>query len=271
MLMHRHARIIALLALTLGIVSGCSSTSAPKTTVPSETLNQALHTVLPATVTVPSNVDTTASLLFTLHVSPVKAAGAAFETGGQLVDAGNVWIRTVSVATLDSVQLTETIAATGGRMITVYGALLGVPATSHDLPFDGTKYHVFHVAGSTSISAFIDSIKSVHDIDVTAPAENAVIPRSGGLTVTWGDAGADTAVKVVATVIAGTDSTLRAAADVVADPAATLQIPSTRLNLLPNGAARLAIARFRLTYSIEGTHVIGMICETVEVRDITLN
>lgn len=269
--MHRTARLIAPVALMLGFVWGCGgSSTAPPAAPSSETLTQALKTVLPATVTVPSNVDTTASLLFTLHIVPAKAAGAAFETGGQLVDAGNAWIRTVSVATLDSVQLTETIAATGGRMITVYGALLGAPG-SHDLPFDGSKFHVFHVAGSAAISAFIDSVKSVDDLDITAPSEGAAIPKSGGLTVTWSDGGADTAVKVAATVIAGTDSTLRAAADVVSDPAGTLQIPAGRLNLLPNGPARLAIARYRLTYSVEGTHAVGMVCETVEVRNVTLN
>jgi hypothetical protein len=270
--MHGNLRNIALLALTITMLSGCgSSSTSPPATLPSETLNQALKAVLPATVTVPSNVDTTASLLFTLHIAPAKAAGAVFETGGQLVDAGNVWIRTVSVAALDSVQLTETIAATGGHIITVYGALLGVPPTSHDIAFDGIKHHVFHVAGSTAISAFADSIQSVDDLTVTAPSEGMLISKAAGLGVTWSNAGADTAVKVVATVIAGSDSTLRAAADVVADPAGTLNIPAARMNRLPNGAARLAIARYRLTYSIEGARVIGMICETVEVRNLTLN
>src|SRR5262249_21262800 len=159
------------------------------------------------TVSVPADIDTTASLLFSLHMyGPLKGAGAAFMSGGGLVSAGNVSIR----ASGAYVMMTQASGIAGGHSYVVYGTMVGVPAATINIPFDGVAFHVYNVASSASIPAFIDSVQSVADLDVTAPTEGATVTRASGLTVTW-TAGADAAVKVAATVIANSDTTLRAA------------------------------------------------------------
>lgn len=264
---------ISLAILLLLIQSGCGSSgpTAPPAPVTSLTLRQVLNAVTPAAVHVPANIDTTASLLFSLHLyAPLKGAGAAFENGG-LVSAGNVWIRTMNGAALDSTALVQASGIAAGHSYVVYGTMGGTPAVTINIPFDGVAFHVFDVAGSASIPAFIDSIQSVHDIDVTAPIEGAAVTRASGLPVTWGDAGADAAVKVAATVIANSDTTLKAAAAAVDDPTAGLTIPAAALTKLPAGGAKLAVTRYRLVYKSESGHPTGFVCETIEVRNLTLN
>ena len=135
----------------LSLLSGCGGKSGPTTptgSVPTLTLRQTLEASVPSTVTVPSNLDTTASLLLTLHLGgPVKGAAAAF-MNGMLVDAGKVWIRAFQISgALDSVELTETSGVISGHAIVVYGT----PVPTLNIPFDGDAYHVFRVAGSTAI------------------------------------------------------------------------------------------------------------------------
>ncbi|MBI1799972.1 MAG: hypothetical protein HYR73_09860 [Candidatus Eisenbacteria bacterium] len=255
--------------------SGCgkSGSTAPPAAPASLTLNQALHAALPATITVPENLDTTASVLVTLHFPEgLKGAGAAFESGGQLVEAGAVWIRTTKLVGggLDSVQFARTVTSSGGHTLIIYSTLATAPPSVVNIPFDGITFHVFRVTGSTSIPAFVDSVRSVDDLNLTAPAEADSVTRSAGLTVSWSDAGSDPTVMVGATVIAGSDSTLRAASDAASDPTGTLLVPAARLMALPAGAARVAVARYRLVYQPEGSLSIGFVCESVEVRNVTL-
>jgi len=260
--------VLPLLVLSSGCGSSGGNPTAPGTPT-SFTLRQMMTAAVPATVTVPSDIDTTASLLFTLHVyGPLKGAGAAFISGGQLADAGNVWIRESGGAFK---LLTKSAGVIGVHSYVVYATLAGASPATINIPFDGTAYHVFQVDGSSAIPAFVDSVQSVDDLDVSAPVPGAMVTRASGLQVNWSDPGGDANVKVAATVIANADTTLKAAAAVVGDPAGTVTIPAIELNRLPAGGARLAVARYRMVYKVAGTHLTGFICETLEVRDLTLN
>ena len=276
----RHSSILprftlGILPLVCFVAAGCSSNSgstAPPANPPSLSLNQALARAVPSTVTVPTEIDTTASLLFTIHFDgALKGAGAAFLNGSQLVDAGNVWTRTLNAAVLDSVQLTEVSGVVSGHQLIVYGSMASIPPMMVNIPFDGSTYHVFHVAGSASVAAFIDSMKSVHDLHVNSPAADTTRSRSSDFTVHWDDAGGDAGVKVVATVISGADTTLKAAATMALDSDGAATIPTAALMRLPAGAAKLAIARYRLVYKLIGVRMTGFLCETVVVRNLTLN
>jgi hypothetical protein len=200
----------------------------------------------------------------------LRGAGAAFISGGKLVDAGNAWIRAKSGGgQLDSVQLAKSMNPSG--TLIVYSTISGMPPPDVNIPFDGNTYHVFSVSGSAAMIAFIDSVQSVDDLVVTGPSEGLHVPRNIPLTVTWSNGGADGAVKVTATVIANSDTTLKAAGAVVPDPNGSLQIPAAALGHLPPGGARLSIARYRLIYWIRGATTTGLLCESVEVRNISLD
>ncbi|HTM58065.1 MAG TPA: hypothetical protein VL123_06590 [Candidatus Udaeobacter sp.] len=264
------ATTAAALLISLISVAGCGSsggTTGP-ITPPTLSLRQALNAALPATVYLPVELDTTASILVTLHMNGIKGAGAAFINGTSLVDGGNVWIRTLNAGAVDSVQLAKTVAGSGTLII--YSTLTGSPPPTVNIAFDGTSYHVFRVSGAGTIGGFVDSVKSVDDIDVSAPADNATLPRSGGLTVTWSDAGADANVKVAVKVVAANDSTKQTAATVVPDPDGTAVIPAAQLNTLPPGGAKLAVSRYRLAYKTDGGHNTGFACETITVLNLTL-
>jgi hypothetical protein len=263
-----HSSLLALVLLALLPLGGCGGKSSPTAPGPIQTLSlrQALDAALPSIVPVPVNLDTTASVLVTLHVPGLKGAGAAFVNNGQLVDAGGVWIHSAAV---DSVQLAKTVAGSGTLII--YSTLTGAPPPNVNIAFDGLAYHVFRVGGSISVPAFADSVKSVDDLNVSAPLDNATVPGSGALTVTWSDAGTDTSVKVVATVIANSDTTRKAAAAAVPDPDGTVQIPAVAMMHLPPGPARLSVARYRLVYKTAGGRNTGFACETIDVRNLILN
>ena len=261
---------VAALLTSMFFTAGCGKSDGPTTpiTPPTLSLRQALNAALPATVYLPAELDTTASILVTLHLNGFKGAGAAFVSGTHLVDGGNVWIRTLDAGVVDSLQLSKTVA--GGGALIVYSTLLGAPPISANIAFDGVSYHVFHVSGAGTIGAFIDSVQSVDDIEVSSPADNATLPRSGGLTVNWSDAGADANVKVAVMVVAALDSTKRTAATVVPDPDGTAFIPAAQLSALPPGGAKLAVCRYRLVYKNAGGHNTGFACETVTVLNLTL-
>ena len=270
---------VALVLVPL-IVTGCSSgggPTAPPAPAPTLTLRQALNASLPATVTVPANLDTTASLLVTLHMpDDLKAAGAVFLSGGRLVDAGSVWIHTFKVSgEIDSVQLMQTSATVGGNALLLYSTLAGTPGGPPPPPvriaFDGIANHVFRVVGSIVVTGFVDSVQSVDDLNVSAPAAAAAVPRSSPLTVSWSDPGSDASVKVSATVISDADTTNKSAFAVVDDPTGTAVIPAVLLGGLPAGSARLAVTRYRLVYKIAGGKSVGFACESIDVRAITLN
>ncbi len=264
-------------ALALALGTGCGKSggpAAPYVPPPSLTLMQALNAALPATVPIPAGLDTTASLMATLHLPiGLKSADAAFIQSNRLVDAGIVWTRTLKPASgaLDSVQLTKTASALGGSAFLIYTSSLGAAPTDLNVHFDGVMYHVFDVGGSATVPAFIDSVQSVKDLSLTAPNEADVVTRANGLNVTWSDGGTDASVWVVATVIANSDTTLRASAAAVADPAGTLNIPGYAFVRMPAGAARVAVARFRLAYHMIGAIKVGLLCESATVRSLTLN
>jgi hypothetical protein len=273
------APVLPLAALVLGALAafsaGCgkSTSSVTPGTAASLTLRQALNTALPATVFVPANVDTTASLMVTLHLAGgLRGAGAAFMNGPQLWNVGNVWVRTTKLlvpAQLDSVLLAITNGTFGGNSLVLYSTIGGTSPADLRIPFDGAAYHVFHVSGAAPFSAFIDSVQSVADVNVESPADGDSVTRAGGLTVTWAGP-TDAGVFVTATVIASTDSTVRAAATAVADPAQTAQVPAGQLTHLPAGAARVAVARYRLVYKTDGTQSVGFVTESITVKSVIL-
>jgi hypothetical protein len=261
---------IGLFALLIASGCGKSSPTGPNGVIPTLSLRQALNAALPAIVPVPANLDTTASVLVTLHVpGGLKGAGAAFLNNGSLVSAGNVWIRTFTGGALDSVQLAQTVAGAGTLII--YSTLTGAPPPVVNIPFDGNAYHVFRVSGSTAIPAFVDSAKSVDDLNLASPLADTTITRSTGLTVSWSDGGSDPTVKVAVTVIANSDSTLKASAALALDSDGSAQVSAAALGHLPPGGARLSVARYRLVYKVAGGRNTGFGCETVEVKNLTLN
>ena len=258
--------------LALLIASGCGKSSSPTGPITPRTLSlrQALNAALPATVPVPANLDTTASVLVTLHLpGGFKGAGAAFLNNGSLVSAGNVWIRTFNAGALDSVQLAQTVA--GGGTLIIYSTLTGAPPPTVNIAFDGIAYHAFRVGGAGAIAAFVDSAQSVDDINLASPAVDTTITRSSGLTVAWSDGGSDPTVKVAVTVVANSDTTLRASAALAVDSDGTAQVSAAALGALPPGGAKLSVARYRLVYKMAGGRNTGFACETIEVRNLTLN
>jgi len=260
----------AALAVALPLAScGKSSKSTAPVVTPSVSLGAAIRLLVPATFAVPANLDTTGSLLVTTSVDDTKAALSAFVSGGGLTSAGNVYLRTIN-GPPDSLQLTQLAGITNGLSYVVYYSVPYV-AEGIKIPFDGNGYHVWNVKGSSTISAFIDSVQSVDDVDLTAPAASANVPRASDLTVSWSDGGVAADVFVGAAVISSADTTRHVAAAAVLSSAGSLIVPTAKLAALPAGAATLAVARYRLAFRSENGHPTSFLVEAVVRRPITLN
>lgn len=241
----RHA-LLALPALLVALAlascgsDGGSPVGPPPTPPAPINLVRLLQSILPDGYPLPTDIDTTASLLVALQTPTGQLAAAGFISGGTSVNAGTVSVRALEGAVFDSSTLSVLSLPFEGRLVNLYVAI--PPPT---LPFDGITQHVWKASGAPQFPAFTDSVRSVEPADVTAPAPGAVVTRASGMAVTWSDAGADPAVQVVASVRSEVDTT-RFALAAAADPAGTLTIPAGSLGGLPAGAARVTVARARL-------------------------
>jgi len=264
---------VAVAALALLALASCgkSSKSTAPVVPPSLTLGQAVRSFVPISFVTPANLDTTASLLVTTSLDGNKSGIAAFVSGGRLVDAGQVSLRTLKggVSDPDSTILVKLAGTIQGSTYVAY-ASVPYAAEGIKIPFDGVLSHVWNVRGSSAIPAFLDSVQSVKDVDVTAPAEDANVPRASDLTVSWSDAGSAADVFVGAVVIASSDTTKHVAGNAALSSAGSLIVPTARLALLPAGNATLAISRFRLIYKTLGGHPTGFLVEAVKRHSIVL-
>src|SRR5262249_38752177 len=134
-----------------------------------------------------------------------------------------------------------------------------------------TGYHVWDVKGSTTIATFIDSVQSVSNVTLTAPAPSALVSRASDLTVSWSNGGSAPDVYVGAAVISSADTTRHVAAAAVLSSAGSAIVPTASLSALAAGGATLAVARYRLVLKSEGGHPTSLLTEAVVRRAITLN
>ena len=268
-------RIPRVMTATLALLAlgscGKSSKSTAPVVPPSLTLGAAVRLFVPPSFTTPAGLDTTASLLATTSLDGSRTGLAVFVSGARLVDAGQVYLRTLKagVSDPDSILLVKLAGTLQGS---TYVGYVTSPYTTEGIkiPFDGALSHVWNVKGSSAIPAFIDSVQSVTDVTVTAPIDNASVPRSSDLMVTWSDAGSASDVYVGAVVIASSDTTRHVAGNVMLSSAGSLAVPTARLALLPAGNATLAISRFRLVYKTLGGHPTGFLVEAVKRHPIVL-
>jgi hypothetical protein len=270
---HHHFRIAALAILTLSLAScGKSSKSTAPVVTESVTLGAAMRAFVPASFTIPAGLDTTASLLITSRLDGSKAGIAVFVANQQLVDAGQVYLRTQKLVPSDpdSILLVRLSGSLQGK---TYVAYITSPYTAEGIkiPFDGVLSHVWRVKGSSSISAFCDSAQSVTDVAVTAPTlPGANVPRAADLIVTWSDGGSASDVFVGAAVISAADTTKHVSGNIALSSAGTLTVPTANLGLLAAGNATLAISRFRLVYKTFGGHPTGFLVESCQRYSIVL-
>ncbi len=242
--------VAALAVLTLASC-GKSSKSTTPVVLPSLTLGAAIRLFVPASFTTPAGLDTTASLLVTTTLDGSKSGLAVFVSGGRLVDAGQVYLRTLKAGASDpdSILLVKLAGTLQGS---TYVGYVSSPYTTEGIkiPFDGVLSHVWNVKGSSAIPALIDSVKSVTDVTVTAPIDGANVSRAADLTVSWSGPGSESDVFVGAVVIASSDTTKHVAGNIVLSSAGSLIVPTARLAALPAGNATLAVSRYRLIYKI---------------------
>lgn len=275
----KFASALAPLALAFAL-HGCGGSSGGGPTAPGSgppvgtvaDLSRMVSGAFVAGSVLPTNADTTASLLGTMNVDGLRAAAALFisPTSG-LQDAGTVTTRTGLVLPGSETALDKAQLTVSGFVQTVYSTLASHPL-GVVLPFDGTSRHKFTVSGSSAVAAFSDSVTSVTLPVVTAPAPAASVSRAADLAVTWSDAGADTTVYCLAAVQSFADSTKFAIGALTLDTAGSCTIPTARLSLLPAGNARLSLARFRLVHhSIAGGRKVDLVSEAATTRSLTLN
>lgn len=221
----------------------------------------------------PSNLDTTANILAGINVDGFSGSVALFPilSSGFLTlsDAGTVTVRTglgpaKSLTALDKLQLN--VAAT---IHTVYTTLISHPLDLA-LAFDGTTYHAFTTSGTGAVPAMSDSVKSVTLPTISAPTLGANVSRAADLSVTWSDAGTDSTVYIMAFVGSDVDTTKFAAAALSRDQNGSVTVPSSQLSLMPNGAARLLLVRFRLVRRDLAGRNIDLISEAVRRRAVVL-
>ncbi|MFN8587609.1 MAG: hypothetical protein U0704_07370 [Candidatus Eisenbacteria bacterium] len=226
----------------------------------------------PAGAVTASNVPGNVSLLATFEVSGLRSAFGLFTDGLFFVDAGTVQVRAHAPIGGASVQKTldKLSMLVGASPWYLYTSLPSNPL-GVNLAFDGTEHHVFSVSGSGSVAAFTDSVRSVAHPAVTAPANGAAVSRAADLAVSWSDAGSDTTVYVRALLASQVDSSKVAFSELVRDVAGTTTVPASWLAVLPAGSARLSVARWRVAYHGTGTSRTALVCETVELRTLTLN
>lgn len=219
---------------------------------------------------IPTTLVASAHLLATLEVGDVRAAFAFFQQAGVFVDAGTVRLgRQRPIAWIGPDTLVRQSVPVNGTPFYAYSTVPALP----DMPslvFDGSRYHLFHVTGSTNVPAFEDSVLSVSRPTVTAPASASTVLLTDSLVVTWSDAGSDTTVYVLCGLRSQVDSTKAVTARLVRDADGRTSFTSARLGTLAAGPATLAVARFRLVHDVVGGEQVDVLCESSEVRTLTL-
>ncbi len=267
---------LALLATLAGCGGGGSGDAPTGPVLPPSGTAQDLANMISgsfvAGAVLPTNVDTTASLLATMNVNGLRAGLVLLlsPTTG-LQDGGAISLRTGLAGSTSETALDKLQLRVSGLIQTVYTTLPSHPL-GVVLPFDATTHHRFTVPGGTGVTAFEDSVLSVTLPAIASPAASATVSRAADLVVSWSNAGADTTVYCLALVRSQVDTTMGAISALVRDPDAQTTITTARLSTLPAGAARLALARFRLVHhSVAGGRKADLVSEAVETRSITLN
>ncbi len=267
-----------MLAGGLVLLGGCGKSPTTPTTpgVPTGTiteLNAMIERAYPSGSELPSTLDTTANILAGINVDGVRGAVAAFpvRSGGFLTlsDAGAVTVRTGLGATKTATAFDKLQLNVAGTIQTIYTTLVSHPLDLA-LAFDGTTYHAFTVSGTATVPALTDSVKSVLLPNLSAPASGAAVSRASDLLVSWSDAGTDSTVYMMVFVGSQVDTTKYAAAALVRDLAGSALVPTVQLSLLPNGAARMTVVRFRLVRRDLGGRKLDMISETARRRGLVL-
>ncbi len=267
-----------LLAGVVAALVGCgkSPTTPTQPAIPTGTFNDLTAMIsrsYPSGGQLPTNLDTTANILAGINVEGRAGAVALFPILSSgfvtLSDAGTVTVRTglgpaKSLTVLDRLQLN--VAAT---IHTVYTTLLSHPFDLA-LAFDGTTSHAFTTSGTSAVPAMNDSVKSVTLPTISAPSPGANVSRAADLTVSWGDAGTDSTVYIMAFVGSQVDTTQFAAAALTRDSNGSLNVPSVQLALMPNGNAELLLVRFRLVRRALAGRKIDLISEAVRRRSVVL-
>lgn len=274
--MKRVMRVLGAALLVASAAWGCASKGSVPTepTVPLGTSQDLLRLIDQSFVSgaiVPTNVDTSAvSFLYSLQVDSRAGASAIFtqpSTVPVLLDAGDV---TVSPVALGSVTLSKYQLNVTGFVQSVYTTFISRPA-GITLDFDGKATHEFTVSGTSAVSGFRDSVRSVSAPAITAPAVAALVDSSSALTVSWSlMSNGDSTVYVIAELQSQVDTTAYAAAVIARDEDGTAQIPQARLAPLPSGPARLSVARYRLRPKLVGTRKTVLVCEAVTTRAVTM-
>ncbi|MEO7867536.1 MAG: hypothetical protein ABIU54_07845, partial [Candidatus Eisenbacteria bacterium] len=250
----RRWRVVAGLLGVVGVIVGCGKSPTTPTTpgVPTGTiadLTAMISRAYPAGSQLPSTLDTTANILAGINVDGLRASVAVFPvlSGGFLIlsDAGVVTVRTGLGSTKTATAFDKLQLNVNGTIQTVFTTLVSHPLDLA-LAFDGSTYHSFTVSGTAAVPALVDSVKSVSLPALSAPSAGASVSRSTSLPVSWSDAGADTTVYMMVFVGSQVDTSKYAVAPLVRDLAGSASVPTAQLSLLPNGAARMTVVRFRL-------------------------
>lgn len=268
--------LLAALAALLAALAGCSGKRTPVTPVipgppAGSDYARILAAKMPSTFVLPSNVDTSATLLFSTDIDGSELAGALFRNGAHLVNAGQVFVRkSLAGAVADSTELDTLYFTFGGAPRTIYTTQKANPF-GLDLPFDGATRHIFGVEGSGAFPALIDSIVSVRDAFITEPVLHGFYPKSQDLTISWSNPGTDTTVYVTASIAMIPDTTTRLVTGTVRDVGGQLVISSSALQTMPAGHATLAVARYRLEYRTIAGRRVGVLCSDVATRLFYLN
>lgn len=263
----------ALLALTL--LAGCSSKDNPASTGPptgtTADLARLIESAIIPGAVLPTNIDTTASIVFSLNVDGLRGASALFFGGTprSLVSAGTVTVGPIPPGP-GTVALSTYELIVQGFLQTVYTTFPSHPA-GINLSFDGTTHHRFTTSGTSLFPAMSDSVLSVGLPVISAPAAGASVPRSADLVVNWSNPGTDTTAYVIVAVGSLVDQTKIAVGTLVRDPGGAAVVSPSELGLLPAGAARLSVARFRIAARSVSGHATALICEAAATRGLTLN
>lgn len=260
--------------LALAVLAGCSSKDNPASTGPPTGTTADLarlveSAIIPGAV-LPTNIDTTASIVFSLNVDGLRAASALFVGGTPrgLVSAGTVTVGPIPPGP-GTVALNTYELIVQGFLQTVYTTLVSHPV-GINLPFDGATYHRFTTSGTSLFPAMSDSVLSVGLPVISAPAAGANVLLSADLVVNWSNPGTDTTTYVLVMVVSLVDTTKVAIGMLVTDPGGVAVVNTPELGLLPAGPARMSVARFRIAPRSVSGHATALICEAASTRAITL-
>jgi hypothetical protein len=272
----RRARVVVALAfLAAGALAGCGrkhpSAPGPTGGTPDDFARLVQASYVSGAV-LPTTLETQSSLLVTLDVEGVAVGAALFRSGTIYVAAGTVAVRvnprTFAWPTVDT--LARQSVPVYNTPWFVYSSVPNLPALV-PVVFDGVTRHHFEVSGTAAFPAFEDSVLSVARPVLSAPAAFAGVPRDADLAVSWSDAGTDSTVYVLCMLRSEVDTSRVAFGDLVRDQSGATSFPAPRLGVLPAGAARLSVARYRIARRTNGALPVNLVCEATVLRALTLN